>query len=67
MHFVMQEQVKKENNKQIKIVNPLMTKNESSPIFAKLPRGMLSLELFEFLRYLYPFKSYAKFLVFRFF
>ena len=45
----------------------LTTNNEK---FAKLPqlvpRGTLSSELFEFLRYLYPFKSYGKFLVFRF-
>ena len=46
-------------------INPLTTKMKSSPIFAKLlqlvPRGALSSELFEFLRYLYPFKRYTKF------
>ena len=40
-------------------------KMKSSPIFAKIlqliPRGTLSSELFEFLRYLYPFQRYAKF------
>ena len=44
---------------------------KSSPIFAKLlqlvPRGTLSSELFEFLRYLYPFQRYAKFSFFGFF
>ena len=50
---------------QVERLNPLTTKMKSSPIFAKLlqlvPRGALSSELFEFLRYLYPFKRYTKF------
>ena len=41
------------------------------PIFAKLleiiPRSMLSSKLFEFLRYLYPFQRYSKFLFSSFF
>ena len=47
------------------LINPLTTKMKSAPIFVKLlqlvPRGTLSSELFEFLRYLYLFKSYTKF------
>ena len=50
------------------VVGPLTLwrrRTQSSPIFAKLlqlvPRGTLSSELFEFLRYLYPFQRYAKF------
>ena len=43
---------------------------KSSPIFAKLLhlvlRGALSSELFEFLRYLFPFQRYTKFSVFFF-
>ena len=41
-------------------------KNEKLADFRKtlqlVPHGKLSSELFEFLRYLYPFKRYAKFL-----
>ena len=40
-------------------------RTKSSPIFTKLlqlaPPVTLSSELFEFLRYLYPFQRYAKF------
>ena len=46
-------------------------KTKSLPIFMKVlqlvRRGTLSSELSQCLRYLYPFKSYGKCLVFRFF
>ena len=46
-------------------------KMKSSLIFAKIlqlnPRGTLSSELFEFLRYFYPFQRYVKFLFSSFF
>ena len=48
-------------------VNPLTTKNEKFADFRETSRGMLSSELFEFLKYLYPFKRYAKFSFFGFF
>ena len=49
---------------------PLTTKKKCSPIFVKfsglIPRGALSSEPLEFLRYLYPFQRYLKFSFFDF-